>query len=1260
MKNSCNPLYVPVQVRSIKYAGTSVFSLIAGCLTFLFIFLLPVSNNAQVKTFTVNTTGDESDPNAGNLDDDGACDVDPSTPGDQCTLRAAIENQNGNRNLGQNEIKFNIPNAPGSGSIIINVGATGLGPLPNVLGSVIIKAKNQGDNRRIELNGSMAGANATGLKLLGGQCQIYFFIINNFSSYGIFISGTPPPGEGSHVIRGNYIGTDATGKISKGNGADGIYIDNTGNDTIGGTAFDDLNIISGNKGYGIVIHGSNPAVDFQTNGARNNMVAGNFIGLDIDGNLVLPNEKGGILDDNAPNNRIGDSTNVKAGNKLAGVKNGITVMGSLSEGVGIEGNFFQNGSGAKFSAGIFGRGGKGLYITGNLLDDIDSTAIDLFVDANGGYNIRKNRFQGSINTGTKIRFGAGRTAEIDYVNNFNVGAGMAIDAEESINSSIDWLFIGDTMRAGQAGANIIFRASGKKNFSNNRWESMANFGLNYVTDLSSGVQATLAETNEFFANNGAEGLHGRIQGTGELALTLLGNKSTGNGTDGSRLDVFVSAGAKVDITARGNEYTFCGRAGLRVTGDGQKLDLVNFIFEKNLIDHDNFFGLELFNSAILKKSITNNTITNNGGPGIQLDGNSDAHIDNNTITGNATGILINDASTAGINNNTISANNSGIALAGTGTGTFISDNLIFNNNTIGIDLGNDGVTLNDAGDIDTGPDNLQNFPVITSVNSNGSNTNIQGTLNSMPNATFRIEFFSNTSCSPSGFGEGQTFLGFDSVTTDATGNAAFSATLAGIAVSNGSSVTSTATDASNNTSEFSKCFLFGTTQTSDLTVIKTANKTSLIADENAVFTITLTNKGPNDATGIAVTDVLPGGISFTNATASQGSYDAASGTWAAGSLTNGNQATLTLTTIAAQAGSFTNTATITASDQSDNNFANNTSSVTITVQPRVSFADLQINKTVNKTSVIVGETFTYTVTLTNNGLDDATGISISDIAPPGISFGQVTASAGSYDSSTGRWTINSLSNGSHAILTIVATATQAGAITNTASVTASNVPDPNLNNNTSSVTITIQQVTSINKEIQNLIDSINSFISSGELTRFQGNILIRLLKITANLHHEGNDAGAINFLRVFRFVVNLLLRNNQLSARSGQYLLNAAKKITDDIRGNLRSPIITQQSLQKNNLGLRLPPSGFDNALTNYPNPFNTETVISFSLQKTERVQLNIYDDNGRLLTRLLDKIMLRGTHYITWQAANAAAGIYTVQLIMEKEAKTHRMIHIK
>jgi hypothetical protein len=67
--------------------------------------------------------------------------------------------------------------------------------------------------------------------------------------------------------------------VNKGNGGDGIYIDNTPNEIIGGDKLEQMNIISANKGYGIVIHGSDPQVDFQTNAAKNIVISGNFMAL---------------------------------------------------------------------------------------------------------------------------------------------------------------------------------------------------------------------------------------------------------------------------------------------------------------------------------------------------------------------------------------------------------------------------------------------------------------------------------------------------------------------------------------------------------------------------------------------------------------------------------------------------------------------------------------------------------------------------------------------------------------------------------------------------------------------------------------------------------------------------------------------------------------------------------------------------------------------------------------------------------------------
>ena len=108
----------------------------------------------------------------------------------------------------------------------------------------------------------------------------------------------------------------------------------------------------------------------------------------------------------------------------------------------------------------------------------------------------------------------------------------------------------------------------------------------------------------------------------------------------------------------------------------------------------------------------------------------------------------------------------------TSTGNAILGNSIFANTGLGIDLTNNGVTANDAGDGDTGANNLQNFPVLTSAEMvSSTQVTIVGTINSTANSQFRIEFFSNTAQDGTGHGEGQTYLGFVNVTTDGSGNA---------------------------------------------------------------------------------------------------------------------------------------------------------------------------------------------------------------------------------------------------------------------------------------------------------------------------------------------------------------------------------------------------------------------------------------------------------------------------------------------------------
>jgi CSLREA domain-containing protein len=137
------------------------------------------------------------------------------------------------------------------------------------------------------------------------------------------------------------------------------------------------------------------------------------------------------------------------------------------------------------------------------------------------------------------------------------------------------------------------------------------------------------------------------------------------------------------------------------------------------------------------------------------------------------------------------------------SGNRILTNSIFQNGGLGIDLKNDGVTANDARDPDTGPNTLQNFPVLTSAVTSSTGTTIKGSINSTPNKDFLIQFFRTAAVDGTGYGEGDTFIGQLSVHTNALGGASFTFHPA-TAVPAGRAITSTATGPGGNTSEFSK------------------------------------------------------------------------------------------------------------------------------------------------------------------------------------------------------------------------------------------------------------------------------------------------------------------------------------------------------------------------------------------------------------------------------------------------------------------------
>lgn len=150
--------------------------------------------------------------------------------------------------------------------------------------------------------------------------------------------------------------------------------------------------------------------------------------------------------------------------------------------------------------------------------------------------------------------------------------------------------------------------------------------------------------------------------------------------------------------------------------------------------------------------------------------------------------------------NRIRNNRTGVMVQ-TGSGHTIQANQFQGNLQAAIDLAPIGPTLNDAGDPDAGPNDLQNYPDLQAATCAGG---ITGLLDSTPGASFTLEFYSGAACHASGFGEGETSLGLMNVATDASGQAPFAAVPAGLLLP-GRVITATATNAAGSTSEFSRC-----------------------------------------------------------------------------------------------------------------------------------------------------------------------------------------------------------------------------------------------------------------------------------------------------------------------------------------------------------------------------------------------------------------------------------------------------------------------
>lgn len=283
----------------------------------------------------VNSTNDVTD---------GACNA------THCSLREAINASNASSGT-SNTITFAIPTPQPSI-------APGLGGLPTITDPVTIDATTQDSlstTPDVELDGNFAGSSAHGFNVTAGSTTIKGFVINRFALDGIHLESG-----GGNTVVGNYIGTDRTGQRISGNAGDGIQMQQSDGNQIGGTTAADRNVVSASSGHGIFMLA-----------ADGNTVEGNYVGTDVDGVEDFGNGIDGIAVDGGSNNDIGPG-NISSGNANQGVAIfSVGSGGTPSTSNTILGNTFGLGS----AGAPLPNGGQGVLIASGVGNSISQNSI---------------------------------------------------------------------------------------------------------------------------------------------------------------------------------------------------------------------------------------------------------------------------------------------------------------------------------------------------------------------------------------------------------------------------------------------------------------------------------------------------------------------------------------------------------------------------------------------------------------------------------------------------------------------------------------------------------------------------------------------------------------------------------------------------------------------------------------------------------------------------------------------------------------------
>ncbi|WP_067041063.1 DUF11 domain-containing protein [Methanobrevibacter sp. YE315] len=224
----------------------------------------------------------------------------------------------------------------------------------------------------------------------------------------------------------------------------------------------------------------------------------------------------------------------------------------------------------------------------------------------------------------------------------------------------------------------------------------------------------------------------------------------------------------------------------------------------------------------------------------------------------------------------------------------------------------------------------------------------------------------------------------------------------------------------------------------DLRIIKLCNKDRITYGDVVIWTLEVTNDGPNNATGVKVYDVLPEGLVWQKDN-TNGKYNPETGVLDIGSLNAGEMVAFKITTLVNKTGKINNKVNV-SGNEFDTNIENNYDQYQINVPNAI---DLEVVKKANKSNPNFGDLVTWSIVVLNNGPDIAHDVEVRDMLAKSLIFVNAT---GNYDVKTGTWLIKSLGVGKSVKMTLVCRVNKTGVIKNSANVSA-NEYDWNLSNN---------------------------------------------------------------------------------------------------------------------------------------------------------------------------------------------------------------------